>query len=286
MKRHGLFGKTLRDQRGMTIGMSVGGLALAIGMIALYPQVASQFEEVDSAIYDIFTGGASIATPEGFIAAEFFGWIPIVIIVIAVIAGTGSIAGEESNGTLELLLSEPISRRSVLLRKTAGLALSLAVICVVSYVGLIIGTMLFDEFDVGFVELAGASVMMLLIVWFFLGLSILSSTTFPSRRAASVIVTALIVVAYLVNVVATLIEDWSFLEYVTPFGWADYTAILQGDTAWVGAALLAGFTVLFVVGAVIAFERRDLGATQWPSLFRSDPQPEPGEQTTEQQKAS
>jgi len=42
----------------------------------------------------------SITFPEGFLTAEFFSTMPFVLITMAIIAGTGALAGEEAGGTL------------------------------------------------------------------------------------------------------------------------------------------------------------------------------------------
>ena len=261
----GVIGKTLRDQRGVTVGMSVTVLLIAVGMIALYPQFADQFADIDlPPIYEVFFGEASIDTPAGFFAAEFFGWVPLLIIAIAVIAGTAAIAGEESNGTIELLLAEPVTRRALLLRKTAGLMLSMAIIAAVSYAGMIVGRLLISEFDLGYRAMLEATLLMLLLVWFFLAFSILASASLPSRTAAATTVTALIVLAYLASVIASLIDAVAWLEHTTPFGWADYVEALLHGMPWIEAVALFAFTVAFTWLAVLLFERRDVGAATWP----------------------
>ncbi len=267
MSGDGLVRKTLRDQRGMTIGMSIAGFLVAMLIIALYPQFADQFAEIELPdIYDALFGEVAFAEPAGFIAAEYFGWFPLLVIAIAVIAGTASIASEEGNGTLELLLAEPVTRRALILRKTVGLAASIAIICAVSYAGLVAGRLMIADFDLGYLPLFEATVVMLLISWFFLGLSILGSALFPGRMSAAITVTALIVIAYFSNIAASLVDGLSFLEHAQPFGWADYPATILDGLQVLESALLLGFALAFVAAAVWSFERREIGAVGWPRL--------------------
>lgn len=268
MTGNGLLGKTFRDQRGTIIGMGLANVLLAVLMLLLYPSVAEQYAELDLPdFYDVFFGEASIAEPEGFLAAEYFSWIPAIIIVFAVIAGTASIAGEEGEGTLELLLAAPITRRAVLLRKAVALGLALGLVSVLAFPGIVIGTLLV-EFDLGYGRMVEATLLMVAHVWFFLAFSILASAALPARSHAVITVTTLAVLAYFANVVAALAPGLQWLANVNPFGWADYPAVLLHGTQWLEMVLLLGFAGLFVLLAMWFFERRDIGAATWPTLRR------------------
>jgi ABC-2 type transport system permease protein len=267
VSRHGLVAKTLRDQRGVTIGMSVAAFLIGVGMIALFPSVASAYEDVEfPEFFDLIFGEASIGTPAGFLTLEFFSWVPLILITVAVIAGTASVASEEANGTLELLLAEPVTRRALLLRKTLGLGIAVAIMCSVSYAGLLAGRVLISEFDLGAMRMLEAIVMMMFITWFFLAMSILASAALPTRTIAAVTVTAGIVIAYFVNIASSLVSGLSWLENLTPFAWTDYTEVLLHGTQAIESLVLLGFTVLFVALATMAFEAREIGAAGWPRL--------------------
>ncbi len=274
MSGRGLVLKTLRDQRNILIGMSAGAFLITLGILALYPQVADQFAGIELPdFYDIFLGEAPIDSPEGFLAAEFFSWMPLLFIALAVIAGTAAIASEESNGTLELLMAEPVRRRDLVLRKTLALMLVFLVISAVSLAAMVLATVVVRDFELAFTRMLSATTLMLLVVWFFLGMSLLASAALPSRGSAAAVVTALIVLAYFVNLVATLVQDLSFLQNLTPFGWADYTGALLHSMPWLQALVFVGFFIVFVVGAVVSFERRDIGAATWPVIRRGPLKP-------------
>lgn len=58
--------------------------------------------------------------------------------------GTGAIAGEEENGTLDQLMANPISRRRVLIQKVSALLVGLFVINLALWVGLVFGALVSD----------------------------------------------------------------------------------------------------------------------------------------------
>lgn len=46
--------------------------------------------------------------------------VPLVLLAYAIVEGTGAIVGEEERGTLDLLLSNPLTRRRVVVEKFAA----------------------------------------------------------------------------------------------------------------------------------------------------------------------
>ena len=50
--------------------------------------------------------------------------LALAIAVFAILAGTGSIVGEENQGTLDILLAQPVSRLRLIATKMVGLALA------------------------------------------------------------------------------------------------------------------------------------------------------------------
>ena len=112
MHRFSVLRKSLRDQKWQIAGFGVSLAAIAVMDLFIWPAYRDQLQNFEMpAALEGFLGGLSISTPEGFLTSEYFSWVPILLIVYAVIQGTGAIAGEESAGTMDLLLAQPVSRR-------------------------------------------------------------------------------------------------------------------------------------------------------------------------------
>jgi ABC-2 type transport system ATP-binding protein len=59
----------------------------------------------------MFIGGVDrVFSPAGFLDTRFFSMMPLLLGVFAVIIGSGLIAGDEENGTLDLILAHPVRR--------------------------------------------------------------------------------------------------------------------------------------------------------------------------------
>ena len=57
-------------------------------------------------------------SPEGFLGSQlFFVLVPLIYILFSIISASGTMAGEERRGILEMLLSYPVDRRSVVVHK-------------------------------------------------------------------------------------------------------------------------------------------------------------------------
>jgi len=113
-----VFLKSLRDQRRSLCWWLVGVAALSIFTVLFYPSIADDpafdemLERLPEALSRAMLGDVKdLTSPEGYLNSQLFVFmIPLVLMVFTVGKGTGGIAGEEEKGTLELLLSYPISR--------------------------------------------------------------------------------------------------------------------------------------------------------------------------------
>ena len=266
MKRLPVAMKTLRDYRVSFVSAAVVLVLMAVLALSIYPSYREGLEDFElPAGFQGFIGEAgSIASPPGFVSAEFFSWIPLLLIVVAVIAGTGVIAGEEAAGTLDLLLAQPVSRRRLLLERFAGAAVGVALAALAGMPGFII-TKLFVDFDVSNGRLLAASVNMIPPTLLFLAFSLWMSTTLPTRTAASTLSIGLVVVTYVLNLVGSSVEALDWLRWFSPFYWSDASRVLIRGFDYARAGGLLVVAALFLVLALRSFERRDIasGGRDW-----------------------
>src|SRR5262249_9141179 len=144
------------------------GMALIAMMdVYIYPSYASQLADLklpDS--MKALVGGADYGTGAGSLGAEFFSWVPPLLVVFAVMAGTSALAGEEANGTMDVLLAQPISRSALVLAKlgaiTAAALLIVAIICA----GWLLSVP-FVDIDVGYGRLFAATLNIVPLLVFF-----------------------------------------------------------------------------------------------------------------------
>ncbi len=253
--------KAFRDARVTAFGG--GALAFGLGLlyVALFPSIQETLASTElPSWWQAMGGEAGYTTPAGYLAGEFFMAVPIILVIFAVVNGTGATAGEESAGTLDLLLAHPVRRRQVVLEKAAGIGAALAIALLAGGLGVFAGQAIV-EFDLSPWRILAALVLTLPLLWFFLALSLLAGAALPSRAAAAALATALAVAAYVLDTIAVMVDWLRPWRRAEPFWWADVSGVLAGDwsDAWRPAGLVAA-TCALLVGAVVLFERRDIAA--------------------------
>ncbi len=266
MSGYGLFRKTLRDVRTSTIAVAITIVATAIVDILLYPQYRESLKDFDaSGVYKGFLGEAtSMASPEGFLSTEFFSWIPLLLITVAIIGGTGAFAGEEGAGTLDLLLAQPMSRRRLVVEKSAALSLAITAAAIASFPAFVLARQ-FVDFDLSSVRIFAAVVNMLPVTMLFLGLSLWGSAALPGRGAAAMVSIGAVVVTYFLNTIGAAVSLLDTPRRFSPFYWADGSHVLIHGFDPLRAGGLLAIAAVFLVFAVTSFERRDIatGSREW-----------------------
>lgn len=252
--------KTLRDLRAATLAIGATNFLMAVFIVAIFPSYAEQLAGIDfPALYDAFFGEAPISSPEGFTSAEFFSWVPLLIITLAIIGGTAAIAGEESAGTLDALLALPVRRRDVLLAKALGNALALVLVALVSYPGFAL-TALFVDFPISWANLWWATVSMLPVSFLYLALALWAGAALPGRGAAAIVTIGAVVVAYVLNTMGAAVADLQEVRKVSPFYWAEGSRTLVHGLQWERVLGLLLLAAIVLVAAMRAAERREIGA--------------------------
>jgi ABC-2 type transport system permease protein len=264
LHRFSVLRKSLRDQRWQIAGFGISLALMAALDLSIWPAYRDQLQnfELPPAL-EGFLGGLSISTPAGFLTAEYFSWVPILLIVYAVIQGTGAIAGEESNGTIDLLLAQPVSRHLMVIEKAAAVVIGSVIIVAVGLSGFAVTLPLVD-IDIGFTDIAIAMANILPVTLLFFAISLWLGAVAPNRALASAVVIGLATAFYFVNLVASAVSALDSLNYASPFYYYGDGPPLAEGVVWWHVGLLLGVALLFALGALRSFGSRDIatgGAT-------------------------
>ena len=261
MPRVSLFAKTMRDQRWQVAGFGLALAAMSSTAVFLWPSVRDTLQnfELPAAVKAFIGTDLSIATAAGYLSARYFGWVDVLLIVYAVIQGTGAIAGEESGGTMDLLLAQPITRRDVVLQKVAATVIGGALIIAIGWLGFAL-SIPFVRIDVSLADTAIASANMFPITLLFFALSLCAGAVAPSRGVASAIAIGLATAWYFISILANGVESLHNLRYATPFYYYGSGASLVHGIDWWHVGLLLGASAALLALTIHAFGRRDVSA--------------------------
>jgi Cu-processing system permease protein len=220
----------------------------------------------------------------GRTAAGLLNLIMIVVPLMALTAGAGAIAGERERGTLLYLLAQPVSRTQVLLGKVAGLSAALLCSLLIGF-GVSAGVLAWRAGGVGVgayaMLVAFTAMLALSMLCAGLLISVLSRRTAVSTGLALFTWLALVFLSDLGLMAGTILfklrvqEVFALgvlnplqafkmgvivnmnasLDVLGPAG--VYASQTFGDSLpWILASVLAAWTLVPLLGAILAFARR------------------------------
>jgi ABC-2 type transport system permease protein len=254
--------KTLYDLRRSLVGWSTGIVTLVALMAAIWPTMRDMpdlerfLANYPEAMQRLFDLGA-IATGAGFLNAELFSMLlPAMFIVYGIGRGAKLIAGEEADGTLDVLVVTPVSRTQVLLEKAAALTVAVAGLGLVLLTSIVVASPLAD-LGIGTRDAAIGSLAMVLI-GLLLGMLALAVGAATGRRSWALVVASTVAVAsYVLHVVGALVESVEPWQPLSPFTQAVQTGPVGAELP-LGFAALALAAVALVVVAIPVFDHRDV----------------------------
>ncbi|HSJ51395.1 MAG TPA: ABC transporter permease subunit [Actinomycetota bacterium] len=260
--------KTIRDQRVSLGWWAVGLVAACLLTTMLYPSVRENAESLSEVIETLPEGlrralvgaSADFFSPTGYLQARLFAlFVPLLLLMYTIGAGSRAIAGEEERKTMDVLLSTPVTRRRVLLDKTLAMVAALAGLCVVIWLALVVTGPPFDV-SVGPGTLAAGVANAFLLALAFGGIALAVGAGTGRRSLAVGVAAGLASGTYLVDVLALSVDGLEWLERATPFFYYRSTEALVRGLDAVNAGVLLGIAAVAIGVAFVTFERRDLAA--------------------------
>jgi ABC-2 type transport system permease protein len=258
--------KTIRDQRRALVWWSLGFMFTVFMYASFWPSVrenAAQFteymEKLPEAIRNLF-GGADFATPEGYVQTELFSLLgPVLLIVYAIGAGARAVAGEEEAGTLDLLLSTPLSRGRVVLDKFGSMVSATLFMALLTWLSLVAIGPLFD-LRLPLEGLLAATLNLFLLALSFGAVALLVGSATGSKGAAVGVASGLAVVTFILNTLAPSVDALGPFRFLSPFHYYSGHQPLTNGFHGIDVLVLAGISAVALVTALTMFERRDLAA--------------------------
>lgn len=282
-----VFRFALRRSRGQIIGWGLTLFLLALMMVSFYDTIAEDQEQwrelmqyYPEEIMAFFGGELDFTTPEGFLSVEFFSFMPLVLGVYAILAGGGLLVEDEEAGRMDMILGQPVRRRSLFFGRLLAFALTTAMICLLGLIGVML-SMSWSAMDLEMWTVTKPFLSVLAMVLFFGCLTLMFSLLLPARRMAGMLAGVVLVGGFFITGLAGLSDAIAPLADLSPLTY------YQGGGAMTELDLghllgLLGAAALFALVAWWRFERREIrvgGEGGWglPLLGRKS-QP-PAEQT-------
>jgi ABC-2 type transport system permease protein len=257
----------LKFRRNAILGWALGLCFFPLVYISIYPSVADEMAGLaDLEIYQAM--GVNLGNFADWVGSILLVFLPLVAAIFAIINGTGTLAGEEEDGRLEMVVTLPLPRWKIVTAKAIALSISsFIILLVVALVSLGVFQGMEGQIEATFNSLELLT--SVLYTWpmvFAVGLLSMFLATFCSnRRIASMISFAYLLVSYFGS---NLAGSTKVLEPFEPFFL--FTYLDSTGQAVPNGQALGDILILVVIGlvsyalALFFFQRRKLTVGAWP----------------------
>lgn len=254
----GVFTKTLLDRwRGMTVAAVLLALVLLGGM-AVYRDVdLSLYGDLPEAIRALMNIGTEPDASGLAYGAVYGSYGAMTMAAMALSMGAASIAGEERDGTIGLLLANPRSRTGVLLSKAASMVTLVGAGSLLLWGAGLVAPRLLDVSAAG-LHIGALVLHMFAISVFFGALALGISGWTGSRGVASGVSAGVLVLSFFAVGLFPLIRGWENVTRVFPWYYYEGSRPISNGVDWPHLGLLAGAATVFAALGVVGLHRRDL----------------------------
>ena len=231
--------------------------------VVIYPMLAEQMAEMSDMFAEMGAFSEAFGMDDlGF--EDFLGYFSLECgeimgiggAVFASLTGISLLSKEEKEGTAELLLTHPITRKSVVLSKLMALATQITALNLCVFLASAASVALIgEEVDMG-------KFILVFLSYFILQLQLGSMTFCISsffRGKGAGIGIGLAMMLYFVNIVANITEEAKFLRYLTPFSYTSGAYIVENSALeWKFVAIGGAVAVISILLAFVKYEKKDI----------------------------
>ncbi len=257
------FKHSLRGSLGQILGWGIGLALLGLLLVPMYDSFAAEGEAFKdmmdlfpSEVMAFFGDLSAMTTPEGWLSIEFFSYMPLILGIYAVQAGTGLLAEDEEEGTLDLIIAHPVSRLSLFIGRYLAFLLAMAVVLFIAWLGIIL-PMNWSSMSLSGVEVARPFLSLYTVMVLFGSLGLILSMLLPSRRLASMVSGLLLVASFFITGLSQLNEDLENIAWLSPLKYYQTQEAFAGlNSEWILG--LTAAALIFILLAGWRFLGRDL----------------------------
>jgi beta-exotoxin I transport system permease protein len=261
-----LYLQTLRWNRVRLAAVVVASIGWGMLIPVIYVNFADAFKQLaNSGAFPkelLNFGSGSLFTLPGALTLGLEHPLAIAFVgIFAIGSSAGAVAGEREGGTLEVVLSRPISRRRLYVTVAAACATLIGIVLLALLAGQLIGVAIQgvgDELDLAQMPLVFLNGLMLWGAFAAFGLA--ASVTFDRHAPALGLTMAYLLINYFLEILGSLWRDVDWSQKYSLFHHFNPGKILTGKSDPIDFLILAVAIVIPVVYALIVFPRRDLAA--------------------------
>lgn len=265
-----VFRKAFRDSRRGLLWLCIGFGVYMLFVMSFYPTLLEQGEEFNDLLNSypeqlrgMIYGGAEdidLTAPGTFIHTYFASYGVMIIGVMAILQAFNAVTNAERDGTLDVMLSLPVARRTYLLARMANTILNVLAVLTVSYLVFAVSTVIWPEFEIGLGDLAlgiyGAFFPLIVVT----GFAYLLAALIPSRfHVAGAIAYLFLIGGYLVYGFSSGVDALQDIRPLFIYDYYNVTTIVREGATLGEWALLSAVALAYGAIAWWRIDKKDLG---------------------------
>lgn len=262
-----LIWRTIKDRKIVILVYIFSSIALLWMYVAFFPAIKDQSANLEQLLqsypesmmkafnFDI----KSMNTIEGFIATEQFSFVWPLLVIFMLLGYSGSaLAGEIEKGTIEILLSQPISRLKLYFGRYLSGFLMLVFFTFFSIFAAIPIAGLYD-ISVKTSHFFNFSILAFLFALSIYSLGMFLSSIFSDRGKVFFISGLFLVLMYVLNIVASIKESLADLKYASFFYYFNPSqALIYNKIDDYSYLIFLSVIVVFTILGAVVFSKRDI----------------------------
>ncbi|MHC5228786.1 ABC transporter permease subunit [Enterococcus sp. LJL99] len=247
---------------------------IIFGFSAVYPQMhnSAMKELLDTklggfspALLKTFnlsvSGESSFMVATGFFA-YYFQYLFLAAAIYAMMIGSQALIKEETDGTIEYLYAQPITRKEIVTGKLFASIIILVVFWLITALSSLGATLAFKQAADSSKEIIQNIVKIFsqeaLIIFFFLALGFLLSTLLKSSKQSMSLSLGIVFAFYLIGIFSDLNDSFSWAKNFSPIHMGIPSKLISENLSVIQIMCLILCSVVFLVGTYVMYQRKDL----------------------------
>lgn len=257
--------KELKDYRKSLLFWSIAIIAFLLAAMSKYQGYSKSGTSINDVIGSLPAGlsavlgfkGLDLQTAGGFFAMSAL-YLAVMLGVHAVLLGSGIIAKEETDKTIEFLFSKPVSRNRILFSKLLAALTVIATLNIVTLVSSVVTMPAFNEGPsiTGDIVFLMPSVFFIQLWFLMIGASFAAVMRRPKR--VGMLSAAVLLATFVISAFVDITDKYGFLKYTTPFKYFDAKTIFTEGSYDIGYVIITVVVVTILLAlSKLAYKKRD-----------------------------
>ena len=255
--------KTLHDLRGLILSWGIGLAAMAAINVTLFPtfqqlpDMMGFLKNLPPGLKSLLGDLDAVLTLDGFLKLKLFDSLPMLLSILGISQGARALTGELEYKTCDLLLSQPIRRRRIVVEKYLAVTTGLVLVAILMAIGLLVSCKAVGA-SANTKYIMVATLNGLPLSFLFTALALLGSCALASSRRAAVLAGTVMTGFYISETLLMIRPDLAGWRVISLFAHHRDGVDFSGHLSVTPFVVFLAVALVLVAAGTVVFERRNL----------------------------